>query len=196
MKIILVSFALFLGNLALSEELKKPSSPNFSPQWSKVTSQAPNQNEWKSMIALRPQDHGRVWTEAGQNQIVKLSQWYWSWRMAWVRTCTKERFAIHSICHRIMNQAIEDEAAMVRSEVAHRIGIIYRGTSDQNAISMLLAAAKNPKNFRNGKPLFVQRRILYALNEIGGQQAWKEGSRIASLHPASESFWNGLPRKM
>ena len=91
-----------------------------------------------------------------------------------------------------MRQALSDKALVVRAEAATRIGRRYDGSGDAKIVELLTGAYKHHGNSRNGKPLFVQNRILYALHQVGGKDALAEGKSLAGLHPETKSYWTRL----
>jgi len=122
---------------------------------------------------------------------IKLGSWSWGWRLGWMRACgaSKSRW-----CLDILKDGLKDDALLVRAEAAKRLGERFRGTRNDRIVVLLEEASADARNIRNGKPLIVHERIMYALNEIGGSNALQAGTRVASGHASSMLYWNKLNR--
>ncbi len=148
----------------------------------------PNTKDWKRFIKQPEKARKKMWNyfEArGEN----LGSWSWGWRIGWVRTCT---FSKARFCGEILKSALFDDAVVVRSEAAVRIGKRYEDSKNATVINLLTKAYANKRNIRRGKPLFVQNRILYALRQVGGDSAIATATKLAKSHPQSQSYWSRL----
>jgi len=121
-----------------------------------------------------------------------LSDWSWGWRMGWVRKCGVTRA---KYCNSVLKQGLFDDAAVVRAESASRIGIKYRDTKSKKIIKLLGKAYRNQANYRRGKPLFVQQRILFAISSLGGKYAKKMGKKIAKSHNGNLAYWKKIDKR-
>lgn len=150
--------------------------------------QEPHGSDWRYFIKASEGDRQKLWdyhTKAGH----AFGQWSWGWRLGWVRSCAASKA---EFCGKIMRAALTDKALVVRAEAATRLGRRYDGTADGTVVALLADAYRNEKNTRNGAPLFVQERILFALHQIGGQQAEKAGARLAATHKQTAVYWKKL----
>lgn len=120
-----------------------------------------------------------------------LASWSWGWRLGWIRGCAK---STKKYCHVILNRALTDDALVVRAEAATVLGRRYEKTANRHAIVALTKAYQQEANYRNGRPLFVVNRILFALHQIGGTDALAVGSKLAASHPHSRDYWNRVVR--
>lgn len=149
---------------------------------------SPQTADWRYFIKASEPERERLWTYH-EGRGVGLGQWAWGWRLGWVRVCgASER----PICQKILGAALFDKALVVRAEAATRFGRRYEGTADDAIVSLLAKAYRNPRNVRNGKPLFVQQRILFALHRVGGERARSEAAALAAGNAESKSYWARL----
>ena len=95
-------------------------------------------------------------------------------------------------CGKIMGDSLSDEALVVRAEAASLIGDRYMGTGYRKALRILENAYHNPDNFRNKKPLWVQFRILEAINKIGGSDAQEIATRLSRNSDRTASYWKKI----
>lgn len=84
---------------------------------------------------------------------------------------------------------------VVRAEAATALGTLYRGKPNQEIIKSLAAAFEDPRNVRNGSPLFVCDRILAALRNMGGVNADKVATNLANKFPQTASYWAKMRRQ-
>lgn len=187
-----VKFATFitlLGNprislAAVSEGIKLAPIENFDPRM------APSPTDWKYFNSLSPSARENMWLEAIRNGK-NLGSWSWQWRLAWIYSCETEKW---SACLEILKQALGDDAAVVRSTAAVTAGRIYSQSQDNQMTQLLLVAAKDPRNFRGGKPLFVAKRILFSLYRIGNENGLQAASKLVANNEELQSYWDKLPK--
>jgi hypothetical protein len=148
----------------------------------------PTPKDWKRFMKQSEKKRFKMWKYFSAKGA-KLGSWSWGWRIGWVRTCT---FSKARFCGDILKAGLFDDAVVVRSETAVRMGNRYENSKNKIAIDLLKKAYMNKRNHRRGKPLFVQNRILYSIRQIGGEHAMTAGRRLAKAHPMSESYWNRL----
>lgn len=108
--------------------------------------------------------------------------------MAWVRSCTRSSSLD---CSRILQHGLFDKALVVRAEAASRLGDRFAGTGHKPVIRVLRTAYGIQQNSRSKKPLFVQYRILHALNKIGGDGV-EVGRRLAINTQSTKDYWTAL----
>jgi hypothetical protein len=113
----------------------------------------------------------------------------WQWRMGLVRKCRESN---EEFCRRQLVSSLDDPALVVRNESVGVFAARYSQSGDSKALSILEHAFSNPKNFRAGKPLFVQRKILFAIHEIGGIEAKALGHRLSKVDSNLKVYWSKL----
>lgn len=151
-------------------------------------SKAPSQEEWRFFFEMNANTREKLWQDMhrkGKN----LGHWHWAWRIGWARACAMETSAF---CERMLEMALFDRAMVVRAEAASRLGEKYAGTRDEKVQRLLSEALRLPANERNGKPLYVQKRVLFALHQIGGPDALKRAENIAKKDPQLGDYVNTL----
>jgi hypothetical protein len=89
-------------------------------------------------------------------------------------------------------EALGDEAAVVRAEAATRVGETWYQKPDHIMIESLASAYQHPGNRRHDRALFVERRILYALKDIGGDKAKSVAAKISSTSSDSRKYWRSI----
>jgi hypothetical protein len=150
--------------------------------------QAPQKSDWQYFMHADPDFRKKLWSYY-EKQGKSLNDWSWEWRIGWVSTCIQSR---ESWCWNLYKAALFDQALVVRSEATVRIGERFKGSKNPAIIKLLSAAYKNPQNLRGGKPLFIQERILFAIQQIGGKQGIAVGKRLAKAHQSTAEYWKKL----
>jgi hypothetical protein len=155
-------------------------------------SQSPSRSQWLTFHQWPEAERLAFW----QSQVksgIKLSDWAWEWRVAWVRQCKSLE---DTPCGTILEQGLSDPAMVVRAESASHLGQIYAGSGRQDVLNQLQNAYGLKDNVRRGKPLFVQKRILFAMGQIaGGDETKLEQAKILSAsHPSLLKYWNKLAK--
>ena len=148
----------------------------------------PAKSDWQTFHKLDAKGRAQLW-HYHSTRGKRLRDWAWGWRIGWVRSCAEDRA---DYCPIILTHAIKDKAMVVRAEAATTLGDMNQSTGDRRIIKLLTTAYQDKRNLRNGKPLFVQGRILYALKKIGGRTAIKTGGRLAGSHAESKRYWEKL----
>ena len=117
----------------------------------------------------------------------KLENMHWSWRMAFTKSCSlsNEDYCLKLLKHSLL----KDKALVVRAEAATRIGDRFEGTHNGDAIKLLSMAYKSEKNQRNGKPLFIQTKILDSILRIGGKVGLDEAKLLAQTYSETKKYW-------
>lgn len=153
-----------------------------------AASTEPAKTDWRRFHKFSTDEKSELWAYfAKQNK--KLNYWHWGWRLAWVRSCEMEA---STFCQEVLPQALQDRALFVRAEAADVIGRKYRNSQNIPMLNLLREAYKNPRNLRNGKPLIVQERILYAMKLIGGKEATDYGEKLANSSPKTLRYWRRI----
>lgn len=148
----------------------------------------PTKADWSYFHKLRPAQRSALWNENIQKGVA-FSSWHWGWRIGWLKACRYDRA---NYCEVILRKALFDRALVVRAEAATSLGIRYRGSKNKHLVRLLARSYKNKRNYRKGKALFVQDRILQAIHQIDGKEAQKVGRRLAVAHPRTKELWLDL----
>lgn len=165
----------------LSLAVGRPASATPNWDWTKK----PSNHQWKAFFALSAAEHAKLWKK---NEGLAFDAMAWEWRMAWVRSCTRSSSLD---CSRILQHGLFDKALVVRAEAASRLGDRFAGTGHKPVIRVLRTAYGIQQNSRSKKPLFVQYRILHALNKIGGDGV-EVGRRLAINTQSTKDYWTAL----
>jgi hypothetical protein len=170
--------------------LTPPVSAQISEDHQFDISGQPSPADWEYFFKLDETTRMKLWAYH-QKRERKLGHWSWEWRLAWVRTCMKSD---KNYCEKVIEQALEDKALVVRAETATRLGTKHAGSKNRDIVNKLAAAFQHPGNQRNGRPMYIQQRILYAISEVGGDYATQTGARLASTNSSTSTYWGKLRR--
>jgi hypothetical protein len=151
----------------------------------------PSTEDWRYFHKLEAHAQEKVWNSFIKKGV-KLNDWSWAWRLGWIRACQTNR---KDFCNHILVQALGDRAAVVRGEGATALGRLYENSGRKDIIKHLEKSGLDSRNFRNGKPLFVQKRILFAIVGIGGSDAAGSASKIAKTHKELDNYLKKLQHK-
>lgn len=146
---------------------------------------APSKDLWAQFQGLSMKERQKLWQESAS-----LNRWAWQWRLAWVKSCATLK---DSFCSSLLSEALKDSAMVVRAAAATAVGSFYSTESSDKASRLLKDAYLNPSNYRNNKPLWVQRRILSALYQLGGA-ASQVGQDLAVQHPVTREYWQKISK--
>ena len=149
---------------------------------------APSAADWRYLQHASNSELGALWA-FHQGRGKTLKDWSWQWRIGWLKVCGRVKTAF---CDEILRQGMNDHAMVVRAEAATSLGEKYAGSRDKGAMDQLARAFQERKNARNGKPLLVLYRILFALNQIGGTQSDDVGKNLALGYPQTSRYWTIL----
>lgn len=135
--------------------------------WAKSTqvfdiTKEPNEKSWQEFFETSEQIRQKLWNSK-KKQGFQLKDWSWQWRLAWVRACSISQ---QLYCGQILADALKDSALVVRSESASLIGRRFAGSANPLALQLLKDAYHDQRNYREGRPMFVQYRILAAIHAI------------------------------
>lgn len=185
----LLAFGLCFPGLSPAKTLTKDRSP-LAPRKGALLNprKAPQLSDWRFFQDMKDSERASLWMHHTR-QGLALKDWIWGWRMAWVKACT---FAKEEYCGTLLETALSDKAMVVRAEAATRLGERFEGRKDNRTIQVLAEAFKNPRNSRNGKPLFVQQRILFAIKQVGGSLGEQVGEELAKNDKQSSEYWHAL----
>ena len=191
-KILLLTTALtpFLTVFATKALAVVPSTQvRQSPETFNIAGE-PSNTDWKYFLGASTKFRESLWNYNVQRQK-QLKDWSWQWRLGWLRACSN---SVDAYCAKIFESALIDKAVVVRADAATRIGVRFEKTGNLWATTQLALAYKNPKNIRNGTPLYIQQRILFSLKQIGGTNALSTGGKTAKSHKGSATYWEKLNR--
>jgi hypothetical protein len=153
-------------------------------------SSAPTASEWQRFNAMTESERSNVWRHFS-SRGVGFPQWSWQWRIGWVRSCGV-KVPTDIPCPSILSAALKDDAAVVRAESAQAIGARYRNQYDPKVAVELEAAFKDPRNVRQGKPLFVCDRVLMALRQMGDRRALSKADKLAGTFDHTKDYWRKI----
>ena len=131
------------------------------------TKRNPDQREWQYFLRNGLELQKNIWEER-QRQGVTFADWSWSWRILWLKSCGLSN-ASH--CITVMAAGLDDVALVVRAEAITQLGLRYQNSRDNRVLEKLRQAFRDPRNFRNGKPMFIHKNILRALQRVGGKRS-------------------------
>ena len=154
---------------------------------------APAKAEWQHFHKMSDAQLTKLWSFQASRGSKGLNDWSWQWRMGWIQRCGTHNMG--AICQPILVSGLKDEAMVVRAEAATRIGDRFAGKSTRSIVDALSLAYRDPRNTRNGSPLFVCDRILEALRKIGGNRASKVAARLAKAYPETSVYWAKISRR-
>ena len=149
--------------------------------------QSPSTENWKAFFQFTDLERGQEWKalEKKGNSFEALS---WEWKLAWVRSCT---YSSTQDCSKIIQLGLFDKALVVRAEAATRLGQRFAGSGHKPAIRILRKAYGIQQNTRSKEPMFVQYRILQALNQIGGEGR-SVGKQLSMNSEGLHKYWTRI----
>ncbi len=151
----------------------------------------PSTEDWRYFLKLEDYAQEKLWNSFIKKGV-KLSDWSWAWRLGWIRACQLNK---KDFCQQILVQSLADRAAVVRGEGATVLGRLYEKSERKDLIKHLEKSGLDSRNFRNGKPLFVQKRIIFAIVGIGGVEALGSAAKIAKTHKELDNYLKRLQHK-
>ncbi len=149
---------------------------------------SPSPEDWRGFLLAQPEDRAQLW-HYHSNRDKLLKDWSWEWRLAWIKTCIIDSSLY---CSHILKAALTDKAAVVRAEAADLIGKRFMNSKSLPALKILHLAYTYQITKMQGKPLFVQLRILKAIHSIGGKHSLGVGTKAAKYSKATKSYWSKL----
>ncbi|MBC7660590.1 MAG: hypothetical protein H7249_12910 [Chitinophagaceae bacterium] len=174
---------ILLGFLALSSLHLEATARPTPIDWKA----SPSAENWKEFFKISAEQKAQTWTNLQKEGLV-FEAMSWEWKLAWVRSCT---LSSTKDCSNIMQNGLFDKALVVRAEAATRLGQRFTNTGHAPAIRLLRTAYAVEQNSRAKEPLFVQYRILQALNEIGGEGRIV-GKELARGSESMNTYWSRI----
>ncbi len=124
----------------------------------------PTPQEWQYFLRNSLELQKNIWEKHQQRGVV-FADWSWAWRILWLKSCGLSQM---QHCQGIMQDGLRDAALVVRAEAITQLGLRYRNSHNRAALDKLTQAAREPRNFRNGKPMFIHKNIKLAQRRIKG----------------------------
>lgn len=172
---------ILVSGLLANASLASAAVSNWS--WTK----SPSAENWKTFFKLSDREKAEEWT-ALEKKGLSFEGLAWEWKLAWVRSCT---FSSTQDCSKIVQLGLFDKALVVRAEAATRLGQRFADSGHMPAIRLLKTAYGIQQNTRSKEPMFVQYRILQALNQIGGEGR-QVGKQLAMNSDSLHKYWTRL----
>lgn len=151
----------------------------------------PSREDWRYFLKLSPQAQDDIW-RSFITKGVNLGDWSWAWRIGWIKACTGNSL---KFCETVFAEALGDRALVVRAEAITALGRIYEKTQRRDIVKMISIAAADKRNMRNKKPMFVNKRAIFTLQKIGGQDAFNEAKKIAQADKDLENYFKRIFRQ-
>ncbi|NRA63753.1 MAG: hypothetical protein HRU19_04675 [Pseudobacteriovorax sp.] len=152
--------------------------------------QSPDKPTWTAFMQSSDQERQDLWSYHA-NQGKSLENWSWEWRIAWLKVCIRTP---SPYCSRIFYQGAVDQAAVVRGETASLLGKRFADSQNKDVVDLLIYSYDLPNRYRHPNPLFVEKRILFALKQIGGERALRLAAKRAKSKEKTWSYWKKLNR--
>ena len=124
----------------------------------------PEPREWRYFLRNGLKLQQNIWEEQ-RRKGVAFADWSWGWRILWLKSCGQSQ---RPHCKGIMTAGLSDVALVVRAEAITQLGLRYQNSRNKNVLDKLSRAALEPRNFRNGKPMFIHQNIKLARQRIAG----------------------------
>ena len=125
---------------------------------------------------------------------VSFEDWHWTWRIGWIKSCKRAEDIQLKHCQKIIERGAKDNALVVRSETVTFLSEVHAGSKDQKIVKILENIFRDERNIRNGKPLYIQKQIVYALKNIGGQRASKAAEELATKYAETKRYLKSIDK--
>ena len=126
--------------------------------------QQPEAREWQYFLRNGLELQQNIW-EAHQRRGVGFADWSWGWRILWLKSCGNH-WMRH--CDGILSAGLDDTALVVRAEAITQLGLRHQDSRNRAVLHKLSQAAREPRNFRHGKPMFIHKNIKLAQRRVSG----------------------------
>lgn len=150
--------------------------------------QSPEKKAWQKFVRMSESEHKVLWQDL-QRQGLSFEKLSWEWRTGWIQVCAQRSSAL---CGHILQWGLFDRALVVRAEAASRMGERFAGTGHSPALRLLATAFAVQQNKKGKDPLYVQFRILHAIQQIGGKEGQALGQRLATSSPITARYWTRI----
>lgn len=156
----------------------------------KAWKSTPSKQNWSAFFAMNEAQQAKEWSLI-KSYGLAFDELSWEWRLGWVRACSTAK---SKDCGNIMQLGLFDKALVVRAESATRLGQRFAKTGHAPAIRLLRTAYAVQQNTRSKEPMFVQYRILGALNQIGGEGI-AVGRQLSLNSSRTSQYWTRIASK-
>ena len=124
----------------------------------------PDQREWQYFLRNGLELQKNIWEEQRRKGIA-FADWSWKWRILWLKSCEQSQM---QHCEGIMTAGLHDAALVVRAEAITQLGLRHQDSRSKAVLDKLARVAREPRNFRNGKPMFIHQNIKLAQQRVAG----------------------------
>jgi hypothetical protein len=160
------------------------SAPDSPWKWQK----SPEKKAWQTFMKMSEPQHQTLWKSL-EKQGLAFEKLSWEWRTGWIQVCARRSSAL---CGHILQWGLFDRALVVRAKSASSMGERFAGTGHAPALRLLATAYAVQQNKKGRDPLYVQFRILHAIQQIGGKEGQALGQKLAHTSPATAKYWTRL----
>lgn len=150
----------------------------------------PTVSDWRFFMNASNDWKRELWDHYKRKDL-DLKDWYWAWRIGWVKSCKHIKEAW---CYKVLKQGLNDKALVVRAQAAESLGEKFANTRNRSIANRLMKEYKLKRNSRNSKPLFVKGKILFALKQILGSEHQDKIKKLASDHPEMVKYWERMQK--
>lgn len=181
--------ALVLGALIHSTHLVAKSGERFRDLRLFKVESHPSSAEWRFFMSASNKWRMRLWK--AQVALGKsFHDWSWEWRIGWLKTCVSSQSL--NWCEKRLSEGLSDKALVVRAEAVSAIAKRWWGSGNIKMREKLVSAYRNKANMRGGKPLYIQKRILFAILRLGGDGYRETAERLAATNEETKEYWKKL----
>lgn len=122
---------------------------------------SPSKQEWQYFLKSSAEFKQRLWVSSKRESKSSFRPWSWQWRLGWLRACSKLNT---TWCKEIDQLAVSDKATVVRSEAVRLLFEKKKQYTENEFLKLVEKAYFHKGNNRNGKALYIKRRIFYLLH--------------------------------
>jgi hypothetical protein len=149
---------------------------------------SPEKKDWQTFMKMNESEHQALWKDL-ETRGLAFEKLAWEWRTGWIQACARRST---TLCSHILQWGLFDRALVVRAESASSMGERFAGTGHPPALRLLATAYAVQQNKKGKDPLYVQFRILHAIQQIGGKEGKALGQKLATGSPATARYWTRL----
>lgn len=153
----------------------------------------PTKAEWQYFHNMTDSEAMKFWKFQTGRGARSLRDWSWQWRMGWIKRCASG--LKESLCKGMLLDGLVDNAMVIRAEAATSLGKRFAGKPSSEILVALQNAYVDPRNSRNGNPLYVYERVLDALAKLDDPRAQTIATKLANSHEETKSYWSKLSKR-
>jgi hypothetical protein len=153
----------------------------------------PTKAEWQHFNKMTDGQLLKLWNFQTARGVKRLRDWSWQWRMGWVKRCSGG--LKDYLCKGVLLDGLIDNAMVIRAEAATSLGKRFEGRSNSEVLAALQNAYVDPRNTRNGSPLYVYQRILDALSKLNDKRADGIAFKLAQKHEETKAYWSSRSKQ-